>query len=159
MHIDLSKKHPINATTSALDEDELKDLLEDALDSDLCKDIVDEAFGYAGRFQDDYFEDIGVFCELYENADDPLELAIRFWEGDDLDSDENHANPKREYARYSSSGNIETTDYPGDVYYEELLKEIVEFIMDNLDYPNYPDEIQEIIDMYLDTNDTDEDEE
>lgn len=159
MRIDLNKKKPINAATSSLDEDELRDLIEETLDSDMCKDIVDDAFALNGRFQDDYFEDLGVFCELYENTEDPLELAIKFWEGDDLDSDENHANPKCDYARYSSSGYIETTDYPGDVYYAENLKEIVDYIMDNLDYSDYPDEIQEIVDRYLDTNDTEEDEE
>lgn len=165
MKIDLNKN--MTPITAAVNKKEvLEDALRDVLDDDLCEDIVDMAYSEDDQFEEDRFEDIDTLCEIYMNDQDPLEIVRRFWFGDDLDSGDidssnNHANPNRDYARFNGYGNIQTTDYPGDVYKDELLEEIIDYIMDHLDDREFPEEVEELIEKYMpqDEDDDEEDEE
>ena len=156
-----NKKHRKITAAVHMSEDDLRNALEDVLDSDICYAVVGMGSSESGYFGDDEFFDMATFCDAFLSDDDPLSVAQEFWDGDDLDEHENHANPYAEYARYHY-GTIETTDYPGDVYLENLSDEIIDYIVEHPDpYEPYPDEVQELLDDYHDLNaelDEDEDE-
>lgn len=147
MKITSNKKNKIFAS----DSDNLSDLrkeLKDILNEDICTEIVDMAYSEDGTFEDDAFIDADTFWDVH-SADDAQELVLRFFNGEDLDS-RGQANPNRDYFRYNGYENIESTDYPGDIYLDLLDNEIVDYIMEHLDDREYPDEVQKIIDKYFD---------
>ena len=155
-----SKKKAITATIK-LSEEDLRLAIEDTLDSDDCEEIVSLGYSYDDNFQDEWFMGIEEFCDVFLSNETPLEVAQAFWNGTDLDEHENHANPESDYARYDRHGTIETTDYPGDIYYDELLDEIIDYIIEYRDtrYDDFPTEIQELLDQYEEYNpETSEDE-
>ena len=156
-----AKKKAITAAVR-MSEDDLRLALEEALDSDECEEIVNAAYGYSDYFTDACFMDMNEFFAVHLDNMEPLDAVKEFWDGDDLDGDD-HANPYKDYARYDSNGNVETTDYPGDVYYNDLLDDIIDYIVENYDsrYDEFPDDIQELIDQYtdyLENEDSEEDE-
>lgn len=155
---DIAPKKKITASVN-MDEDGLRELLEDALDSDICEEIVSLAYGYDDYFADIYFTDISEFIDIYMSNDDPLDVVMAFYDGQDYDDNEDHANPNRDYARYDSRGTVETTNYPGDVYLDESSDEIIDYIMEHLDNDDFPDEIQEIVDQYNELNSEDDEDE
>jgi hypothetical protein len=77
---------------------------------------------------------------------------LKFFNGEDLDS-HGAANPNRDYFRYNKDGNIESTDDPGAIYYDTIFDNIVDYIMDNLETVEFPDDIQNLINDYLENED------
>jgi len=142
------KMKSIKASVVRMSEDDFRTALEETLTSELCKDIVEDDWD---RFYEIIFEDLESFCN--ERGENPWEVLRSFWYGEDLDTESDPANPMREYARFNSYGNVETTDYPEDIYYSNHLDEIIDYIVEKVEYKEFPDEIQEIIDQYLNFGD------
>lgn len=146
------KSQKITAAVKIVSKDDLEQAIKDTLDDDMCEAIVDAAYSEDNTFEDDYFFDMDTFLDIISN-EEPYEILRMFWYGEDLDNTrgpDTPANPMEDYARYDRVGNVETTNYPGNVYYNELLNEIVDYVMDHLDDGiEYPEEIQELINQYL----------
>ena len=132
--------------------------LKDTLDSSSCYDVVMTGISEDGAFADDEFFDSGTFFDIYGNTD-AQELVEAFYDGEDLDDkSEKHANPHADYIRWSMYG-IESTDDAGQYYYDNLLDDIIDFIMDHLDDGyDFPSDVQDLIDEYLENQDDDDDE-
>ena len=126
-------------------EDDLRQLIKDVLSADLCTDVVNLAFSEDGTFEEYVFLDADTFFDTLIDAE-PYEIARSFFMGEDLDS-RGPANPIRDYFRYNGYGNVESTDDPGDTYYDTIEDDIIDYIMDHLDL-EYPEDIQEVIDEY-----------
>jgi len=127
---------------------DLESSIKDELDSDVCTEIINLAFSEDNMFEDDVFTETEEFCNMYLSSEDARDVAKRFYNGEDLD-DGGSANPEKDYLRFNSDDNIESTDYPGDVYFDTLFDEILDYIMDHLEDREFPDNIQELIDEYL----------
>lgn len=127
---------------------DLKHIIEDELTSDLCVDVVNLAYSEDNKFTSDVFLDSATFFDTLIN-EEPINVAIMFFDGKDLD-DRGQANPDKAYFRLDKRDNVESTDYPGDIYYDDLLDEIVDYIMDHIDDREFPAEIQDIITEYQD---------
>lgn len=146
MNISSRKKSKITASdTSSLSQ--LRRQLKDALTDDICVDIVNLAYSEDGTFAEAAFIDADTFWDVH-SSDDVQDLVLKFFNGEDLDS-RGPANPNRDYFRFDGYENIESTDYPGEIYMDELDGEIVDYIMDHLDDIEYPDDIQKLIDEYF----------
>ena len=146
MNISSRKKSKITASdTSSLSQ--LRRQLKVALTDDICVDIVNLAYSEDGTFDEDAFIDADTFWDVH-SSDDVQELVLKFFNGEDLDS-RGPANPNRDYFRFDGYENIESTDYPGEIYMDELDGEIVDYIIDHLDDIEYPDDIQKLIDEYF----------
>ena len=74
-------------------------------------------------------------------------IALMFFEGKDLDA-RGQANPDRAFFRLDKDENVESNDDPGEIYYEDLLDDIVEYIIDHMDDREFPEEIQDILTEY-----------
>ena len=164
MHISSKKKsvessEKITAAVRITDENDLREVLMAEMEADDCESVVNYAVSKDGTFQDEEFFDSYTFWDIYSN-DSAEEMVKAFYEGDDLDSNERHANPDRDYFRMDATyGSIESTNDPGEFYKDEMLDDIVEYIIDNIDYVNsmdLSDEIMEIIDNYRGYMDSDE---
>lgn len=127
---------------------ELEKALKDTIDADLCVDIVNLAFSDDGSFSDFVFDSADVFFDLLID-EEPKDVALMFFNGKDLDS-RGPANPNRDYFRRDGRDNVESTDDPGAIYYDEILDDIVDFVVKYYDEFEFPDEIQELINEYLD---------
>lgn len=145
----------IRASDDMNSDNSLRHKITDALDDDLCVDIVNIGFSEFGNFEksvfisgDSHDDDSNFFAGLIDTP--PKDVAVMFFNGSNLDS-HGPANPNSDYFRYDSKGNIESTDDPGAIYYDTILDEIVDFIMDNLDTLEFPNEIQDIINDYIGT--------
>lgn len=130
---------------------ELEDAIRDALDSDICRQVVEDAFSSNSMFEKEIFMESDTFFETELINDTAKEVALKFHDGEDLD-DDGPADPTKKYFRLTKKGNVESTDYPGDIYFDTLEEEIIGYIMDNLEDVEFPDYIQEIVDEYLDNN-------
>lgn len=128
---------------------ELEDAIYDALDSDTCLQIVEEAFSSKSMFERQVFMDSETFFSTELVANTAKEVATKFHKGEDLD-DDGPADPTKKYFRLNKAGNVESTDYPGDIYFDTLDDDIINYIMDNLEDVEFPKYIQDIIDEYLD---------
>jgi hypothetical protein len=64
---------------------------------------------------------------------------------------EKEADPTKAFMRFNDKGDVETTDYPGDVYLyaDDLTEQIIEYIMDHREDFEFPSDIQSVIDEYL----------
>jgi len=129
-------------------ETDLREAIEDTLTPELCMEIVNLGYSEDNKFSKDVFTEARVFFDDILSALDPEEIALRFFNGDDLDS-KGAANPNRDYFRYNSKENIESTDYPEDLYYDELLDDIVDYIIEHLEDTEWPEEIQNLVDDYF----------
>ena len=138
----------ITASRSIKSKADLSGALEDLLDEDLCVELVDLAVSDQGVFVEDQFIDSDTFFDDFISNDDPKDIALKFFNGEDLD-DKGPANPNRDYFRFDGYDNIESTNDPGKIYYDILLDEIIDFILDNLEDVEYPEEVQDLIDEYL----------
>lgn len=139
----------IRASDGIETKSDLSDAIRDVLDSDICAEIVEEAYSANGTFEKDIFLDSGVFFDTELVGASAKEIALKFFDGEDID-DGGPANPHRNYFRYNKHKKIESTDYPGDVYFDTLEDDIINYILDNLEDGDFPDYIQELIDEYLD---------
>ena len=139
-------------------KDALRQDIEDVLDENLCVEVVNIGFSTDGEFDDVVFlegddnidEDASFFGSLIDDL--PKDIALKFFNGKDLDS-HGSANPNRDYFRYDKKGNIESTNDPGAIYYDTIFDDIVDYIMDNLETVEFPDDIQELINDYLENED------
>lgn len=126
---------------------DLEQAIRDRLDEDLCVDIVNQAFSENGLFDIEVFLDSDNFFDMIAN-EESRDVALMFFNGKDLDS-RGSANPNREYFRLDGYDNVESTDDPGAIYYDILLDEIVDYIIEHIEDMEFPDDIQEFIDEYL----------
>lgn len=137
----------MNISASDKFTSELKKELKDALTEDICVDLVNLAYSEDDVFTEDAFIEAEIFWDTHSN-DDVQDMVLKFFNGEDLDS-KGPANPNRDYFRFDGYENIESTDYPGDIYKEELDIELVDYVMEHLDDREFPEAIQEIIDNYM----------
>jgi len=126
---------------------ELERAIRDRLDEDLCVAVVNLGFSETGDFEDEVFIDSDTFFDTIVNTES-YKVALMFFKGRDLDR-RGQANPTREYFRLDSSDNVESTDDPGAIYYDTLLDDIVDYIIDHIADLEFPEDIQEIVDEYL----------
>ena len=126
---------------------ELERAIKDALTDDLCIELVNLAYSEDGAFSDDAFIDADTFWDVH-SSDSAQDIVQQFFNGEDLDS-RGPANPNRDYFRFNGYGNVESTDYPGDIYMDQLDIDITDYVLDHLDDREFPDEIQELVDNYL----------
>ena len=127
----------------------LEDALEDMLDESLCQAIVDLAYSEDNEFAHDVFTKADTFWDLH-STDDVKDLCIKFVKGYDMDTvrPKTPADPEKEYFRIDGFDNIESTNYPGDVYFSEILAEIIQYVIEHPTGRKYPEEVQEVIDKY-----------
>lgn len=131
---------------------DLKRAIKDSITAEICPDIVGIAYSEDGKFSEYVFIESDIFFDDVLGNVDPYEIARSFYAGTDLDNDKNHANPNAEYFRLNKRDNVESTDYPEDIYYDELFDDLVDFIMDHIEDYTYPEDIQIVIDEYLKNN-------
>ena len=141
----------IYADSSITTRADLEDAIIDILDSGICEQIVNEAFSATSMFEKEIFLDSETFFDTELIDATAKEVAMKFYKGEDLD-DGDSANPTKQYFRFDKNKNIESTDYPGDIYFDTLEDEIVNYIMDNLEDGDFPDYVQELVDEYLSNN-------
>lgn len=128
----------------------LEKALKRLLTDELCEDVVNLAYAEDGEFADDVFIDSDTFWDIH-SMDDVQEICLKFFNGKDLDA-RGAANPNRDYFRFDKYDNVESTDYPGKIYPNEIDAEIVDYIIDHLDDREFPEEVQELINDYLNDN-------
>lgn len=134
----------MSASETAEDRQLRKDL-EYALEHsvDLIEDVVNEIYSNTGDFDKDIFTEAKAFFE--ENSkEDMQDLLSDFFFGEDYDKG-GSANPTRKFFRRDSDKNVQSTDVPGEIYQEEILDDIVDYIMKHSDDTYYPDEILDIL--------------
>lgn len=131
---------------------DLKRAIKDSITAEMCSDIVSIAYSEDGKFSEYVFTESDIFFDDVLGNVDSYEIARSFYAGTDLDNDKNHANPNAEYFRLNQRDNVESTDYPEDIYYDELFDDLVDFIMGHIEDYNYPEDIQIVIDEYLKNN-------
>lgn len=148
MAIKIRKRKKIKSADRIKDIQGLEAAIKGALTADLCIDLVDLAYSEDNYFDDDVFVDADTFWDVHDN-DDVKDIILKFFNGEDLDS-KGPANPNRTYFRFDGYDNIESTDYPGDIYLNELDTEIVDYILDHLEDREFPEQIQNFVDEYLD---------
>ncbi len=130
-------------------ENDLKQAIADAITPGICSDIIDIAYSNDNKFADSVFIESDIFFDDVLGNTAPFDIAKSFYDGTDLDADEDHANPNSEYFRLTRKDTVESTDYPEDIYYDELFDDIVDYIMDHLEDYTFPEDVQDVIDEYL----------
>ena len=122
--------------------------LKEILDEDLCVDVVNIGYSNDDEFADVVFIEAEVFWDIHSN-DDAFELVKHFYDGADLDSNTaESANPNSEYFRQDKDEDVESTDYPGDIYMDEILDDIIDYIIEHQNDRTFPEDIQEVLDNY-----------
>ena len=127
----------------------LKDLLSD--DPDLMMDVVHTIYSEAGEFESDVFLDADAFYETL-SKEAPEDIVLKFFNGKDLDS-KGPANPNREYFRLNKYANVESTNYPGDIYIDKILNDVCKYIEGKGKDIKYPEAVQDILDAAADDKD------
>lgn len=118
----------------------LEDIL---LDPDIMKDTVDAIYANTGDFDKSIFTPAEEFFQ--DNSNKSMkEMLQNFYNGTDLD-DGGSADPNKKYFRLTKSKEVESTDYPGDIYIDEILDEVVDYIKSNSEDTYYPEEILNIL--------------
>ena len=143
MKINLTTK---SVTASSDSDYRLAKMIKDIMDEDLCMEVVNLAFSEDGSFSDEHFDEADVFFDIIAN-EDAMTVALMFFNGKDLDS-KGPANPNRDYFRRDGKDNVESTDDPAVIYYDELLDDIVDYIVKYYDEVELPEKIQEVIDNF-----------
>jgi hypothetical protein len=146
MKISSNKSARLTASKDTKFVSDLKRKIKSALDEDLCIDVINLAFSEDDDFSNEVFIESDIFWDTHSN-DDMQDIVLKFFNGEDLDS-KGPANPNRDYFRFNRAGNVESTDYPGDIYLDQLKDEVIDYIMDHLDDREFPLDIQELIDEY-----------
>lgn len=122
--------------------------LEEILDEDLCVEVVNIGYSNDDEFADAVFIEAEVFWDIHSN-DDAFELVKHFYDGVDLDSNtSDSANPNSEYFRLDKDEDVESTDYPGDIYMDEILDGIIDYIIEHQNDRTFPEDIQEVLNNY-----------
>lgn len=143
----IAENDEVRAVEHIENEDDLRQSIKNTLDEDICIDIVNLAFSEDNEFADEAFIESDTFFDTLE-YDDPKAVVVMFFNGEDLDS-RGAANPNRKYFRQDKKKNVESTDYPGEIYLETLDDKIIDYIIDHISDREYPDKIQELVDEYL----------
>ena len=148
---DINASRKITAASSIETESDLRDAIEDVLDYESALEVVNLAIAEDGTFEDHMFIESKQFFETEMANKSPKEIAEAFFYGKNMDNDK-EANPTQSYMRLNDDGEVETTDYPGDVYLfqDDLTEEIIGYIMDHIEELEFPSYIQNLIDEYLD---------
>ena len=154
-----SNRKSITATDAIITIDDLADALENILDPDLCQQVVNLAYAESVAFENEIFLPAEEFYDAILSPLLPKDIAIKFYDGRNLDkmgaADPNSDYMKLEYPDRqvtARNNNILTTDNPGNYYFDELLDDIIDYIIDHVGKLEFPDEIQELIDEYLENN-------
>lgn len=132
---------------------DLEDAISDVLTSnpDLCTEIVNLAFSEDGTFEKEVFIPSKIFYNDNFARADAKEIAKAFYDGTDLDKDTDGANPDAPFFRLVDDV-VESTEDPGDYYCNNLFDDILGYIMDNIEDLTFPEDIQVLIDEYLETS-------
>lgn len=143
-----------------IDEDGWASTLEQALRSELfysrlMEETVNAIFANTGDFDDAVFTEADEFYDLNAKKD-PKDFVLDFYNGKDLDIDKDGANPSRDYFRRDGKAHVQSTNDPGQIYVDEILDDVVDYIIDHADDTYYPDDIMEILEHYAEP-DEDED--
>lgn len=148
----ITSSQKITASKAIETEADLRDEIEEALDSDLAQQLVELAISEDDIFTENQFFYKEVFYDTELANKTPKEVAEAFFYGKDLDNGETSADPTKDYFRFNSSENIESTDYPGDIYIyqDDLVDGIIDFVIDHIDDLEFPEYIQKLVDEYLD---------
>ena len=144
-----------------ISKDDLESAIRDTLDADMCFDIVQSACSEYGDFEEYDFMDSRDFFACFGNEYSKIaDLIDAFYSGTDLDTGENGADPYADYLRWTRYGGaVDSITDPAQFVYDDAFQDIVEYIMDNLDYDFYPEEIMELINEYKDYSEEDEEDE
>ena len=145
MRIIKTSKSVVAASDSTSGAD-LKGALKSALDSDICEDIVNLAYSEDNVFAEQVFIESESFFDALI-SEDPKDVALMFFNGKDLDA-RGPANPNRDYFRTNKYDNVESTDYPGEIYEETIFDDILDYIIEHISDREFPKMIQEIISKY-----------
>ena len=157
---DIDASEEITAADDDIDEDGWASTLEQALKSELfysrlMEETVNAIYSNTGDFDQAVFMEANEFYDLNAKKD-PKDLLLDFYNGRDLDINKDGANPNRDYFRRDGKAHVQSTNDPGQIYVDEILDDIVKFIVDHTDDTYYPDDIMEILKHYAES---DEDEE
>lgn len=135
--------------------DRIHDVIEGLDNSDAL--YLWNAYCEATNNYDNRLECMDELPDLFDlsDRDSVFNLLNRFYFGHDENEEHSSANPNRNYFYFNGYGNIVTTDYPSDVIDVDELTDWIISREDSLDN----DEIQEILDEYLDAQDEEEEEE
>ena len=152
--IDASKK--VTAADDDIDEDGWASTLEQALKSELfysrlMEETVNAIYSNTGDFDQEVFMGADEFYDLNAKKD-VHDILLDFYNGKDLDIDKDGANPSRDYFRRDGKAHVQSTNDPGQIYVDEILDDIVKFIVDHPDDTYYPDDIMEILEHYAEPN-------
>ena len=141
------KRRKIKGTDKIKNIKDLEKAIKETLTADLCLELVNLAYSEDNYFDTDVFVDAETFWDVHEN-DDIKEMTLKFLNGEDLDS-KGPANPTRDYFRFNGYDNVESTNTPEDIYFDELDVEVIDYVLEHLEGIEYPEKIQKLIDNYL----------
>ena len=141
------KRRKIKGTDKIKNIKDLEKAIKETLTADLCLELVNLAYSEDNYFDTDVFVDAETFWDVHEN-DDIKEMTLKFFNGEDLDS-KGPANPTRDYFRFNGYDNVESTNTPEDIYFDELDVEVIDYVLEHLEGIEYPEKIQKLIDNYL----------
>ena len=141
------KRRKIKGTDKIKNIKDLEKAIKETLTADLCLELVNLAYSEDNYFDTDVFIDAETFWDVHEN-DDIKEMTLKFFNGEDLDS-KGPANPTRDYFRFNGYDNVESTNTPEDIYFDELDVEVIDYVLEHLEGLEYPEKIQKLIDNYL----------
>lgn len=129
--------------------------LKEILDEDLCVEVVNIGYSNDDEFADAVFIEAEVFWDIHSN-DDAFELVKHFYDGENLDSNTSKsANPNSEYFRQDKYEDVESTNYPGDIYMDEILDDIINYIIDHQEDRTFPEEIEDILKKFREDSEED----
>jgi len=154
-----SNRKNITAANKIITIDDLAEALEDALNPDLCQEMVNLAYSESFLFEDEIFLPADEFYDVTLSPLSPKEIALKFYNGRNLDK-RGQANPNSDYMKLEhpdkqvtdKNNNVLTTNHPEDYYFDELLDDIIDYIIDHIGELEFPDDIQELINEYLENN-------
>ncbi len=157
---DIDASEEISAADDDINKDGWASTLEQALKSELfysrlMEETVNAIYSNTGDFDQAVFMEADEFYDLNAKKD-VHDILLDFYNGKDLDIDKDGANPNRDYFRRDGKAHVQSTNDPGQIYVDEILDDIVKFIVDHADDTYYPDDIMEILEHYAES---DEDEE
>ncbi len=126
-------------------ETALKDLLSD---QDILAETIEAIYAETGAYSDDVFMEADIFFDSLSRTE-LKDILLDFYNGEDLDS-RGPANPNRDYFRFDAYHHVESTDDPKQIYEDDLLDEICDYILDDPEADYYPDEVLDLIADLLD---------
>lgn len=125
---------------------------------DVFKEVIEDVNAYSGYLGDDEIFPMEFLDDVYCDTK-PTDLLQRVYYGHDENGDNTEFNPNREYFYYNGCGNLVSCDSRD--YSDHLDKYFVdELISDyySLNTVNYPVELDELIEEYLNLEEDEEEE-